>query len=249
MSRRIIFFKFIGIGLAAAFILTSCNFAATPTAIASATTAPVAFPTPLVPTATGVVVPSITDTITPASTATPAPTEMASPTLQLTPLANPGMDAYCRKGPGTDYFSITYLQAGDNYNVIGQNGLGTWWLVQVSGNVTCWMGDPTTVTQGPVDTVPVLPSPPLPSSASSFANTSHCDPVLNTLTVWLTWVAAQGATGYNIYRNGTLIAHLDQKHISYTDNAPRGVDLKYQIEAFNDYGVSIRQTTRVIACT
>jgi hypothetical protein len=159
------------------------------------------------------------------------------------------MDAYCRKGPGTDYFSITYLQAGDNYNVIGQNGLQTWWLVQVPGNVTCWMGDPTTVTLGPIDTVPILPAPPLPSSVSSFADNSHCDPVLNTLTVWLTWGAAQGATGYNIYRNGTLIAHLDQKHISFTDNAPRGVNLKYQIEAFNDYGVSSRQTTRVIACT
>jgi hypothetical protein len=170
-------------------------------------------------------------------------------TLQLTPMVNPGMEAYCRKGPGTDYFAITFLQAGDNYNVIGQNGLHTWWLVQVPGNVTCWMGDPTTVTQGPVDTVPILPAPPLPSSAGSFANTSHCDPVLNTLTVWLTWTPAQGETGYNIYRNGSLIAQMGQKDISYTDNAPRGVNLKYQIEAINDYGASSRQTTRVIACT
>jgi hypothetical protein len=249
MSKKVVFFKLMEICLAAAFFLTSCNFAAPPVATANATTAPVASPTPLLPTATVVVLPTVADTPTPASTATLAPTEMPTPTVQLTPVANPGMDAYCRKGPGTDYFSITYLQAGDNYTVIGQNGLGTWWLVQVPGNVTCWMGDPTTVTQGPVNTVPILPSPPLPSSAYNFANTSHCDPVLNTLTVWLTWETAQGATGYNIYRNGTLIAHLDQKHVTFTDNAPRGVNLKYQIEAFNDYGVSSRQTTRVIACT
>jgi hypothetical protein len=249
MSKRVIFYKLMEICLAAAFILTSCNFAAAPVATASATTAPMTSPTPLVPTAMVVVVLSVTATPTQASTPTPAPTEMATSTLQLTPQVNPGMDAYCRKGPGTDYFSITFLQAGNNYNVIGQNGLENWWLVQVPGNVTCWMGDPTTVTQGPVDTVPILPAPPLPSSASSFANTSHCNPVLNTLTVWLTWEAAQGATGYNIYRNGSLIAQLGQKFVSYTDNAPRGVNLKYQIEAINDYGVSSRQTTRVIACT
>jgi hypothetical protein len=99
-----------------------------------------------------------------------------------------------------------------------------------------------------VEQVPVILAPPLPSSGSSFANTSHCDPVLNTMTVWLTWATAQNATGYNIYRNGTLITKVGPKGVSYTDNAPRGVNLKYQIESFNEYGVSSRQTTRVSAC-
>jgi len=53
-------------------------------------------------------------------------------------------------------------------------------------------GDPTTVTQGPVDQAPLLLAPPLPSSTSSFAETSHCDSVQNTMTVTLTWVSAQG---------------------------------------------------------
>ena len=248
MNKRMIFYKLIGIGLAAAFILTSCNFASAPVATASATATPMASQTPLVPTATVSAGSSVTETSTPGSTATQVATEPATPTTSLTAQVNPGMNAYCRKGPGTDYFSITYLQAGNFYKVIGQNGLETWWLIQVPGNVTCWMGDPTSVTQGPVDTVPILMAPPLPSSASSFENTSHCDPVLNTMTVWLTWTAAQGATGYNIYRNGSLIAKLEAKHLAYTDNAPRGVNMKYQIEAFNDYGVSSRQTTRVSAC-
>jgi len=55
------------------------------------------------------------------------------------------------------------------------------------------------------------------------------------MTVTLTWVSAQGETGYNIYRNGTLITKLGQTAISYTDNAPRMVDLKYQVEPINDY--------------
>jgi hypothetical protein len=191
----------------------------------------------------------MTDTPTPAATATPPPTEPATPTALLTPQVNPGMDAYCRKGPGTDYFEITYLQAGTNYDVIGRDGLDKWWLIQLTATISCWMGDPTTVTQGPVEQAPLILAPPLPSSASSFAETSHCDPVLNTMTVRLTWLSAQGATGYNIYRNGSLVAKTGSKAISYTDNAPRGVDLKYQIEPFNDYGVGPRLgTTKISAC-
>ena len=63
----------------------------------------------------------------------------------------PSINAYCRKGPGTDYYEITYLQQGTAYNVVGRNSLNTWWLVQAPGNVTCWMGDPGATQQGPVD--------------------------------------------------------------------------------------------------
>ena len=246
--RKTIFYKIYCISLATAFVLSSCTVAATPMASIRATATPLASPDPEVPTTTVPVGPSATDTPATVSTDTPAATLPAAPTAELTPQVNPGMNAYCRKGPGTYYFAVTFLQAGNNYTVIGRDGLDTWWLVQVTPNVSCWMGDPTTVTQGPVEQAPVLPAPPLPSSASSFVNTSHCDPVQNTLTVWLTWTAAQGATGYNIYRNGSLIASPGPKDISYTDNAPRGVDLKYQIEPFNAYGVGPRQTTRVSAC-
>lgn len=68
------------------------------------------------------------------------------------------------------------------------------------------------------------------------------------MTVTLTWVSAQGETGYNIYRNGTLITKLGQTAISYTDNAPRMVDLKYQVEPINDYGAAPRQTIKVSGC-
>jgi hypothetical protein len=248
MGKIVFSYKLIGISLAAAFILTSCNFAALPVAPSTNTVTTMASPTPVVPTATVTAGLSVTDTPTPISSATPVSTGTATPTTQLTALVNPGMNAYCRKGPGTYYFSITYLQAGNNYNVIGRDGLDTWWLVQVSANLTCWVGDPTSVTQGPVEQVPLLMPPPLPSSPSSFSNTSHCDPVLNTMTVSLTWVAAKGATGYRVYRNGTMIAQPGSNEISYKDNAPRGVNLKYQIEAINDYGTSSRQTTRASAC-
>ncbi len=144
----------IGITLFTVFIQTSCTSVASPVASPVSTTTMLTSPNPVVPTETVVALPSVTDTPTPVSTATQAPTEMPSPTLQLTPQVNPGMNAYCRKGPGTDYFSVTFLQAGNNYNVVGQDGLETWWLVQGPGNVTCWVGDPTSVIQGFSDSGP-----------------------------------------------------------------------------------------------
>jgi hypothetical protein len=247
MSKRIVFYKLIGFSLAAALILTSCNFAATPVASASPTATLMASPDPVVPTATAG--PSVTDTATPVSTATPVPTEPATSTTSLIAQVNPGMNAYCRKGPGTGYYSITYLQVGTFYNVIGQNGLGTWWLVQVSPNLNCWMGDPTAVTQGPVDQTPVLLVPPLPGSPSGFVNTYTCNATLHTLGVSLTWSVESNVTGYRIYRNGSLVGDVGPHTAAFRDSpAPLKVKLVYQLEAYNDYGVGNRVKTTVPSC-
>jgi len=249
MSKRIIFYELIGISLVAALILTSCNFAATPVALASATATPMALPDPVVPTATATAGLSVTDTGTPISTATPAPTEPATSTTSLIAQVNPGMNAYCRKGPGTGYYSITFLQVGTFYNVIGQNGLGTWWLVQVPPNLNCWMGDPTAVMQGPVDQAPVLLVPPLPGSPSGFANKYTCSATLHTLGVSLTWAVESNVTGYRIYRNGSLVGEVGPKIAAFNDKeAPLKAKLVYQLEAFNDLGVANRVKTTVPSC-
>ncbi len=160
----------------------------------------------------------------------------------------PGWNANCRLGPGTPYFAITYLLSGSIYPVVGRDGLDSWWLVQVTPTIRCWEGDPTATLEGPVESVALVLAPPLPSSPGLLENTSHCDPVLNTMTVKLTWVAAQGETGYNIYLNGSLIDQVGPKATSYTDQAPRFVDLKYQLEAINDYGASPSLATKISAC-
>ena len=249
MSKMIFSYKLIGFNLAAALILTSCNFASSSVSPSSAASTQLPLPNPVVPTETVVALPSFTDTPTPVSTATPAATEIATPTTQLNAQVNPGMNAYCRKGPGTGYYSITYLQAGNNYNVIGRNGMNTWWLVQAPGNVNCWMGDPTSVTRGPVKQVPILLVPPLPGTPSGFANTHACSATGHTLVVSLTWNAVSNATGYNIYRNGILIGTVGPNATGFHDNAaPLKVNLRYQLEAFNDYGVSGRVKTNVPSC-
>jgi hypothetical protein len=249
MYKRIVFYKLVGISLAAAVILASCNFAATPIAPASATGTRMASPIPVVPTATITPAPSVTDTATPVSTATPAVADTSTSTAQLAAQVNPGMNAYCRKGPGTGYYSITYLQVGTFYNVIGRNGLGTWWLVQVPPNLNCWMGDPTAVTQGPVDQTPVLLVQPLPGSPSGFANTYTCSATLHTLEVSLTWSVESNVTGYRIYRNGSLVGDVGPHTAAFNDSAaPLKLKLVYQLEAYNDYGVGNRVKTTVPSC-
>jgi len=226
------------------WILTACTAPAAPAATAVST--------PLPPTATPTPVPSmtamatLTSTFIPSSTATEPPT----PTTELTPQVNPGMNVYCRKGPGTNYFAITFLQAGTNYLLLGQNGLNTWWVVQFSGNITCWIGDPTAVLVGPVWDVPILTYPPLPGQPAGFKGTITCHSAQNILVVSLYWSPQSAATtGFRLYRNGALIKTLGANAGGFTDNAPPfSVNLEYVLQAFNEYGVSDRATVSFPPC-
>ncbi len=243
MKKLNLSFRLFGSSLVAVFILASCTATATPLATAN----PTATPTPIPPTATFTPVPSMTETPTLVPTATD--TEPPTPTIQLTPQVNPGMNAYCRKGPGTNYYAITFLQAGTSYNVIGQNGLNTWWLVQAPGNVTCWVGDPTSVLLGPVWDVSIVMAPPLPQRPSSFAAIITCHSALHILYVEFSWRTQNNVTGYRLYRNGSLLREFDSRAVSYEDiTPPFSVNLEYELEAYNDLGVSERASASFPPC-
>jgi hypothetical protein len=161
----------------------------------------------------------------------------------------PSINAYCRKGPGSDYYEITYLQQGTAYNVIGRNSLNTWWLVQAPANVTCWMGDPGATQQGPVDQASIALIQPLPATPAKFVDSYLCNTTLHTLRVAFNWSAVANVTGYRIYRNGTQITDTGSTATSYSDtSAPTGVNLVYGLEAHNDYGVAARNTVSVPSC-
>jgi hypothetical protein len=250
MGKKNLFFTIIESSLAAVFLLASCNSSATPAATAA--------PTPLAPTAAFTPVPSMADTpIAGGKTATLAPTdtptltitEPPTPTEQLTPQINPGMNANCRKGPGTYYYAITFLQAGTNYDLIGQDGLNKWWKVQLAGNVTCWIGDPTSVMAGPVWDVPILPFPPLPGKPTAFTGVATCHSIQNSMNVALSWDKQYDVTGFHLYRNGQPLTNLDPKATTYQDNsAPLNEELHYELEAYNDYGVSARVLASFTLC-
>jgi hypothetical protein len=205
-------------------------------------------PALVTPSATATAIPSATETPLPTATPSPLPLPTPTPTPLNTAQVKPGSNAYCRKGPGIHYDAVTYLQAGSTYQVVGRDSLNTWWQIQFTPEVRCWEGDPASILEGPVELAPLVPAPPLPAAPSFFTNKSHCDPVLNTMTVWLSWRAASGASGYRIYRNGELIAELEVRTTSFTELAPRFVNLNYRLEAFNEYGVSPDSLTIIKAC-
>ena len=74
-----------------------------------------------------------------------------------------------------------------------------------------------------------------------------CNLKLKSLGVAFNWAAAPGVTGYRIYRNGGLLTTVAASQTSYHDNAP-GVNLVYELEAFNDNGMATRLTASVPAC-
>jgi hypothetical protein len=161
----------------------------------------------------------------------------------------PSINANCRKGPGTGYYVVTYLQQGNVYNVIGRNSLNTWWLVQAPGNVTCWIGDPGATQMGPVEQATISPVQPLPATPATFVDTYTCNTTLHNLTVALNWSAVTNVTGYRIFRNGTQITDAAPPATSFSDaNAPRGVSLVYALEAHNDYGAALQITVSVPSC-
>jgi hypothetical protein len=161
----------------------------------------------------------------------------------------PSINANCRKGPGTGYYVVTYLQQGNVYNVIGRNSLNTWWLVQASANVTCWIGDPGATQMGPVDQATIALVQPLPATPATFTDSYTCNTTLHILNVTFNWSAVTNVTGYRIFRNGTQITDAAATSTAFSDsNAPRGVSLVYALEAHNDYGAAPQITVSVPSC-
>ena len=239
-------FKLIGITLSAAFILSACNTAATTVA-----------PVPILPSQTASslpVGPTATATTAPVATETPIPTAVVTAVAHATSIVQsvaqvvPTVNAYCRKGPGTDYDQITYLISGTAYNVVGRNSLNTWWLVQVPGTANCWTGALGTNQLGPVAQAPVVLVPPAILPPSTFVNSSTCDLQAHTLDVTFNWSLVAKTTGYRLFRNGVLLVELGPTVTSFDDNAPLKMDLVYALEAFTPYETSTRVLTKVSAC-
>jgi hypothetical protein len=196
---------------------------------------------------------AMTETATPPAIASETsaslpPTQQVTPVNSGTPQLTPTLNAYCRKGPNTLYDIVTFIQKGIAYDVVGRDSQSTWWLVNAPGVSPCWVGGSAVNLSGPTEQVLIVNGQPLPEMPSLFESSATCKAVLKTLGVRLDWAAAQGATGYRIYRNSMLLTTLSGSQTSYHDDAIVGVDLVYELEAFNTYGVASRVQTSVPAC-
>jgi hypothetical protein len=248
--------KMIGISLVAALILSSCS-------AATGTVAPVtqvATPVPLnqgesstlvvtkTPPAVSTAVSPATSSVTPTVAPTAVPTEPATSTIQMSAQVIPTLNAYCRKGPGAGYHAITFLTKDTAYNVTGRDSSSSWWQIQIPGNVTCWVTDTDVTRQGAVGQVEIAQAPALPGVPAPFVSSDVCNTTNRTLGVSLNWDAAPNVVGYRIFRNGTQVADVDSTMTSYHDDAPLGVSLVYELQAYNDNGEAPILSTNVPSC-
>jgi uncharacterized protein YgiM (DUF1202 family) len=248
--------KIIGISLVTVVILSSCA-AATGTVAPASQAAP---PVPPIqggastvvatntPSATATEVPTETSTVVPTVAATAAPTEPVTPASQGTAQVIPTLNAYCRKGPGAGYHAITFLIKGTAYNVMGRDSASSWWQIQAPGNVTCWVADSDVTRQGAVEQVAIAQAPALPGMPAPFVSSYVCDTSNRTLGVSLNWTATPNVVGYRIFRNGTQVADVDATMTSYHDDAPLGVSMVYELQAYNDNGEAPILSTNVPSC-
>jgi len=182
---------------------------------------------------------------------TPIPIWTPTPTGELPLLVTLLENANCRKGPGTGYNIEAVLTKGDRVLATGRTQEPTWWQVDTDkSKKLCWVS--ASLLEIPFDPalVPVATFPPLPGAPGPLLLAkSTCSANLNDFPVELSWSDPGGETGYRLFRNGELIATLGVDVTSYTDNAPKGAVLNYEVEAFNAVGRSPRAMLSVPACS
>lgn len=86
----------------------------------------------------------------------PTPPEPTPPMIRFR------QNAFCRRGPGTEYGEAAGYETGQEAKLIGRSepGRAPWWMT----DLRCWVADSTGETRGPVDDLPIIKAPPLPTA-------------------------------------------------------------------------------------
>lgn len=248
---------FLFAGLAFSLLLTSC---ALPSGLLPPTPGlplPTATPGVKLPSPTTTSIPTqpslpATSTVTPALlSATIAPTETLThtPTLSPTPIDFPVItfktNANCRLGPSTNYNQVTNFFTNRTIAAEGRNRDSSWlWVKTSTGH--CWVN--VTTIKDPIDFtfLPVVPFALLPEAPSRLT-VAQLDCAGRTA-ITLRWPDVTGETGYTLYRNGIQLAKLKADTTEYIDLPPLASEYLYEIESFNDVGLSVRYTQTVQGC-
>jgi len=221
------------------------------------------FPIPTMPPATDTASPTLTppptETLLP-STPTPLPilptetlppteTLSPSPTLSPTPFTFPTIsfktNANCRLGPSTNYNQLTNFLTNRSTTAEGRNRDSSWlWVKTSAGN--CWVSAATI--KDPIDFsfLPIISFTSLPEAPSRLNVVEIV--CAGRISVTLRWPDVIGETGYRIYRNGIQLAEIKADATEYTDFPPLAAEYLYEIESFNDVGVSVRYGQFVQGC-
>ena len=109
-------------------------------------------------------------TLIPSSTPTPvaSPTQPPTPTATATP-SQPQVTAATtvniRRGPGINFPIVATLPSNISLPIVGQNGVGTWWLIQGPDGDTGWVSGSVVTVQGRTEGVPVAQAAAAPTAA------------------------------------------------------------------------------------
>ncbi len=209
-------------GCSAATVSTGLPSAPTE-AIASATFTAIA----VIPTA------SSTATVPPASTPTPDKV-----------LLTFSKNAFCRTGPGVEYFDKGSFDLGASAEAQGRNDAEPrWWYMLMENGDHCWVSDSTVESNPQAESLPVqLPQKSLPLTPQDVWADRVCKPGKG-FAVTLNWTASTTADGYYVYLNGALHQDVTRgTQTSYVLKLPLNEPASYAFEAYNSIGYGQRIT-------
>jgi hypothetical protein len=80
----------------------------------------------------------------------------------------------------------------------------------------------------------------LPDAPSFFGDSAVCNANKNVRQVQLTWEKVSGASGYNLYKGGSLYKEFKAGTNLFNDEATYDQDVVYELAAVNENGTSER---------
>jgi hypothetical protein len=212
-------------------IVSGCNAPTNDPGLPPAPTQPAISTTP---TAT-LVLPTTTPTTMPLPSNTPTPAK-----IFLTFTKN----AFCRKGPGVEYFDKGSFDLGVSAEAQGRNDTEPrWWYMLMENGDHCWVSDSTVESNPQAESLPVqLPEKSLPITPADVWADRVCKPGKG-FSVTLNWTASSTADGYYVYLNGELHQDVTRgTQTSYVLKLPLNEPASYAFEAYNSIGYGERIT-------
>jgi hypothetical protein len=186
--------------------------------------------------ATDPVYPSPTPTLVP-----PPPLHASSPTPEEIVLTF-AKDAFCRKGPGVEYFDSGSFNRGDSTQAEGRSESDPrwWYVVMADGKGRCWVSDATVEPNEAAEALPVrIPQAALPQTPPDVWPDRICKP--NGFVVTLNWTPSGTADGYYVYINSELVQIIKKPdRTSYVMKLPKNEPVSYALEAYNSVGYGER---------
>jgi hypothetical protein len=210
--------------------ISGCNISAG-SAVSQPTTSPTITQPPL---STPTVAATATAEVPPTASPTASPTEVPAPKQVALTFTK---DAFCRKGPGVQYFDKGSFNKGATAQAEGRNDAEPrWWYMLMSNGDHCWVSDATVKPDANADTLPIQkPEKSLPETPTDVYADRVCK--AGGFAVTLNWTPSNTADGYYVYLNGEMIQDIKKAtQTSYVIKLPMNQSVTYALEAYNSVG-------------